>query len=151
MTRQDNRAYRQENTRRNGWDMNLYRNTHEKMIAGVASGLADHFNVAHWVVRLLLVAGFLFTGSLAVLAYIVAWVLMAPRPLAEPEEVMEYDERRRDYRPRNMFRYSEDVTTRLQAARQRLDQSRRRVENMESYVTSRHYQLNKEFADLAAD
>ncbi len=41
MTRQGNRAYRQENTRRNGWDMNLYRNTHEKMIAGVGFQCVD--------------------------------------------------------------------------------------------------------------
>jgi phage shock protein C len=62
---------------------------------------------------------------------------------------MEYDERRREYRPRNMFSYSEDVTTRLRAARERVEQSRRRIEAVESYVTSRHYQLDKQFADLA--
>ena len=118
-------------------------------MACVCSGLADHFDVAHWVMRLVFVCGFLFTGTVAVLAYIVAWVLLAPRRMGEMADTMEYDERRREYRPRNVFRYGEDVTTRLRAARRRLEQSTRRIEDMESYVTSRHYQLNKEFADLA--
>jgi phage shock protein C len=129
--------------------MNLYRNTDDKMIAGVCAGLADHFDVAHWVVRLVFVCGFLFTGTVAMLAYVVAWILLAPRCMGERADTLEYDERRREYRPRNVFRYGEDVTTRLRAARQRLDKSTRRIEDMESYVTSRHYQLNKEFADLA--
>ena len=143
------RAPRQEQGRRSGWDMNLYRNADDKMIAGVCSGIADHFDVAHWVVRLLFGCGFLFTGTVAVLAYIIAWIMLAPRHGGDGEETMEYDERRGEYRPRNVFRYGEDVTTRLKAARDRVEQSLRRVEDMESYVTSRHYKLNKEFANLA--
>lgn len=145
------RATRQEQGRRKGWNMNLYRNADDKMIAGVCAGLADHFDVAHWVARLGAVGVFLFTGTLALLVYIVAWIMLAPRHRDQLEEVMEYDERRGEYRPRNMFRYGEDVTTRLQTARRRVDASLRRIEGMESYVTSRHYQLNKAFADLAGE
>ena len=32
--------------------MNLYRNTRDSKVAGVCAGLADHWDVAHWVVRL---------------------------------------------------------------------------------------------------
>jgi phage shock protein C len=145
-----------------GWGMNLYRNTREGRIAGVAAGLADHFDVAPWVVRLLWIAAFLFTGTLALWAYLAAWILLAPRPLrrhadggyySEPEyedvEVeMEYDERRHHYRPRKVFRYSDSSSVRLQRARERLDAALRRVEDMESYVTSRQFELNKEFSRL---
>ena len=145
-----------------GWGMNLYRNTREGRIAGVAAGLADHFDVAPWVVRLLWIAAFLFTGTLALWAYLAAWILLAPRPLrrqadgrysSEPEyeevEVeMEYDERHHDYRPRKVFRYSDSSTVRLKRARERLDAALRRVEDMESYVTSRQFELNKEFSRL---
>jgi phage shock protein C len=61
---------------------------------------------------------------------------------------MEYDERRHDYRPRKMFRYGESASVRLQRARERLDGALRRVEDMETYVTSRQYNLNKEFSKL---
>ena len=143
--------------------MNLYRNTREGKIAGVAAGLADHWDIAHWVVRLLWVGAFLFTGTLALWAYIGAWILLAPRPsrrsadqetyfadddYAEAEVEMEYDERQHGYRPRKVFRYSDSASERLQRARERLDAALHRVEDMESYVTSRQYNLNKEFSQL---
>jgi phage shock protein C len=146
-----------------GWGMNLYRNTREGKIAGVAAGLADHWDVAHWVVRLLLVGAFLFTGTLALWAYIGAWILLAPRPAHrqydqseqeeepfydEPAVDMEYDERRHSYRPKKVFRYADSGAVRLKRARERLDAALRRVEGMESYVTSRRYNLNKEFSRL---
>ena len=161
------RTYRR-NTRRfqarksAGWGMNLYRNTREGKIAGVCAGLADHWDIAHWVVRLLWIGAFIFTGTLALWAYIGAWILLAPRPsrraydrpgyyeeeFEEPEVEMEYDERYHDYRPRKVFRYSESSSVRLKRARERLDAALRRVEDMESYVTSRQFELNKEFSRL---
>lgn len=135
--------------RRRGWDMNLYRNIEGKKIAGVCAGLADHFGVAHWVVRLIVVAGFCFTGSLAIFSYIIAWCLMAPKSTDFVEESVEYDEKRHEYRPKTMFRYSEGASDRLKAAKKKVNESLGRVEDMESYVTSRRYQLNKEFSKLA--
>jgi len=146
--------------RRVGWGFDLYRNRREGRIAGVAAGLADYWDVAPWVVRLLWVALFLFTGTLALWLYLAAWLLLAPRPAreamggspsADPAEAaveMEYDERHHDYRPRKVFRYSEPGTVRLRRARQRLDEALRRVEAMEAYVTSRQYRLNREFSRL---
>ena len=149
--------------KRGGWGMNLYRNTRDGKIAGVCAGLADHWDIAHWVMRLIWVGGFLFTGTLALWVYLGAWILLAPRPTRrasaggyeyddpEYEEVeveMEYDERYHDYRPRKVFRYSEAGSVRLERARERLDGALRRVEDMESYVTSRRYNLNKEFSKL---
>lgn len=145
-----------------GWGMNLYRNTRQGKIGGVAAGLADHWDVAHWVVRLIWIGAFLFTGTLALWAYVAAWILLSPRPrrpyagdwsqvdddYEEVEVEMEYDERQHQYRPRKVFRYSEPSNVRLQRARERLDAALARVEHMEAYVTSRQYRLNKEFSQL---
>ncbi|MEZ5501337.1 MAG: PspC domain-containing protein [Halioglobus sp.] len=145
-----------------GWGLNLYRNTREGKIAGVAAGLADYWDVAPWVVRILWVVAFLFTGTLALWLYVAAWLLLARRPARkdaagyasgelefEAGEVdMEYDDKHHDYRPRKVFRYSDSSAVRLQRARERLDAALRRVEDMESYVTSRQYNLNKEFSRL---
>jgi phage shock protein C len=147
----------------NGWGMNLYRNTREGKIAGVSAGLADHWGIAHWVVRLMWVGAFLFTGTLAIWLYIAAWVLLSPRPARRTEDggpgydssdwrddglEMEYDEHLHEYRPKNVFRYGGSTSERLACARERLDAALRRVEDMESYVTSRQYNLNKEFSKL---
>ncbi len=146
-----------------GWGMNLYRNTRDGKIAGVCAGLADHWDIAHWVVRLMFIGACLFTGMLAVWAYIGAWCLMAPRSSRRTNQgeryddyhrytdeavEMEYDERHHDYRPKKVFRYSDSGSVRLKRARERLDAALRRVEGVESYVTSRQYDLNKEFSKL---
>ena len=145
--------------RSSGWGMGLYRNTRDGKIGGVCAGLADHWEVEHWVVRLLAVVLLLFTGALAFWAYIAGWILLAPRrhrmddfddhyQRADEDIEMEYDERRHNYRPKKMFRYGEDTSVRLKRARERLDAALSRVEDMESYVTSRQYELNKEFSKL---
>ena len=148
--------------RRRGWGYNLYRNTRDGKIAGVAAGLADYWDIEHWVARLLWIALFLFTGTLSFWLYVGAWIALAPRSSvqrmaseevedADYEEVeidTEYDEIRHQHRPRKVFRYAESAGVRLQRAQDRLDSALRRVEDMESYVTSRRYNLNKEFSRL---
>ncbi len=140
--------------RRRGWGMDLYRNRSEGWIGGVCSGLADHWGVATWMVRLAAIALLLLTGSLAFWGYVVAWVVLSPRPsrwegeAAEVEVEMEYDEDRQTYRKRTVFHYPDAPTDRLRKARRRLDEALGRVESMERYVTSRRYDLNREFSKL---
>lgn len=151
--------------KRRGWDLGLYRNTRSGKVAGVAAGIADYWDVAHWVVRLLWIAAFLFTGTLSLWAYLAGWLLLAPRreraansPVADEIRVgdgegsagaaMEYDEDRHHYRPRKAFRYSDSASQRLRKAQERLDAASARVQRMESYVTSRQYALNREFSQL---
>lgn len=175
--RRNRKSFRHYKQRRDhGWGMGLYRNRRDGKICGVAAGIADYWDVADWVVRLLFIGAFIFTGSLAVWAYLAGFFLLSPRPedrgrrsksrrkskrqeAYEMDEVdvpeddayapeMEYDERYHDYRPKRMFRYSESASIRLARARERLDAAVRRVENMETYVTSRRFNLNREFSRL---
>jgi phage shock protein C len=166
--RQKNRkhsgSYRKiQSRKRMGWGLNLYRITREGKVAGVCAGLADHWDVAHWVIRLIFIGACLFTGMLAIWVYIGAWLLIAPRSsrrndrgdrvddydtYSDEDVEMEYDERRHDYRPKKVFRYSDSGSVRLKRARERLDAALRRAEDMESYVTSRQYNLNNEFSKL---
>ncbi len=149
--------------RARGWGMGLYRNTRDGKLGGVCAGLADHWDIAHWVMRLIWVGGFLFTGTLALWVYLGAWILLSPQPSrygaagssredrdehGSDDVAMEYDERYHDYRPRRVFRYPEPGSVRLRRARERLDDALRRVEDMESYVTSRRYDLDREFSKL---
>lgn len=157
--------------KRHGWGMGLYRNRRDGKICGVAAGIADYWDVADWVVRLVFIGAFLFTGTLAIWGYVLAYLLLSPRPddrssrrrkreteqaSAAPSSAneeafgpeMEYDERFHDYRPKRMFRYSDSASIRLARARERLDSALRRVEDMETYVTSRRYKLNSELSRL---
>lgn len=152
MMRKEKKGFGEQ--RRAGWGMDLYRNRAEGWIGGVCAGLSDHWNVAPWMVRLGAVALLIFTGSLAFWGYVVAWFILAPRPTrweegeAATQVQMEYDEDQHAYRKRTVFRYSDAPQVRLRKARQRLEEAMGRVEAMERYVTSRRYDLNREFSKL---
>ena len=58
----------------------LYRNTENKMLAGVCSGIADYFDIDPTLVRLGWVL-FCALGGSGVLAYIVAALVIPERPM----------------------------------------------------------------------
>ena len=53
----------------------LYRSNRDRIIAGVAGGLAEYFNLDIALVRLLWVLGF-FLGGGGIIAYIAAWIII---------------------------------------------------------------------------
>lgn len=53
----------------------LRRNINDKVIAGVASGLADYFGIDVTIIRIILVAG-IFLPFPVVIPYLVAWAVM---------------------------------------------------------------------------
>jgi phage shock protein C len=127
----------------------------EGWVGGVCAGLAAHWDVPNWVVRLAAVALLMFTGSLAFWLYVFAWVAIAPKasrwselPDKEIEIDMEYDEDRHTYRRKTVFRYTDAPAERVRKAKERVAKAAERIEAMERYVTSRKYDLNREFSRL---
>ncbi|MCL4515061.1 MAG: PspC domain-containing protein [Firmicutes bacterium] len=57
----------------------LYRSKTDCIIAGVAGGLADYFEIDVTIVRLLWVMA-VFLGGTGVLAYLAAWLIIPPAP-----------------------------------------------------------------------
>jgi phage shock protein PspC (stress-responsive transcriptional regulator) len=57
----------------------LTRNTSDKMIAGVCSGLADYLNVDVTIVRLGFVALTIVTGGVGAVAYAAGWIVVPER------------------------------------------------------------------------
>ncbi|WP_167459521.1 PspC domain-containing protein [Pedobacter jejuensis] len=54
----------------------LFRNEHDKMIAGVASGLADYMQVEVTIVRLLFALSTIFMAGAGLVAYIIMWIIV---------------------------------------------------------------------------
>lgn len=144
----NNHFEKYKEARQGGFGTNLYRNTKDKKIGGVCAGIADHFEIDHNIMRIIFVAGVVFTGALAIWAYAIAWIVLVPRKIGSEDVRYEYDEGERCYRKKNVFRYRASTSERLQNARERLDAIVRRVEDMEHYVTSNKFNLNRQFADL---
>jgi phage shock protein C len=61
---------------------------------------------------------------------------------------MEYDEHRHAYRRKTPFRYTDAPSERMKKVQGRMAAAVTRVEAMERYVTSRQYDLNREFSKL---
>jgi phage shock protein C len=69
----------------------LYRNSDERWLAGVLSGVADYVNIDVVVVRLLFIFFLIATGIMpGVLCYIIAWVVIPVRPQIEPVSHADY-------------------------------------------------------------
>ena len=56
----------------------LYRNTNNKKLAGVCSGIADYFSLAPTIIRIAWVLMFCFAGT-GLLAYMIAMVVIPPQ------------------------------------------------------------------------
>lgn len=54
----------------------LFRNEHDKMIAGVASGLAEYMQVEVTIVRLLFALSTIFMAGGGLVAYIIMWIIV---------------------------------------------------------------------------
>ncbi|MGM9475134.1 PspC domain-containing protein [Pedobacter sp. GSP4] len=54
----------------------LFRNEHDKMIAGVASGLADYMQVEVTIIRLLFALSAIFMAGAGLVAYIIMWIIV---------------------------------------------------------------------------
>jgi phage shock protein C len=71
----------------------LTRNPNDRMIAGVASGLADYFQLDVTLVRVLFFL-LLLPGGISPLLYVVLWLVMPERQAAAPTseaEPYQYD------------------------------------------------------------
>ena len=134
--------------RREGFGINLYRNTRAKKIAGVCAGIADHFGINQNIMRLIFVAGFLFTGTLVIWLYILSWIIVAPKPKERIGDAYEYDENEQCYRKKNVFRYRQSASERIKEANLRVSKVGARVGDIERYVTSKRFDLDAQFADV---
>lgn len=131
--------------KQSGWGINLYRDRENGYIGGVCAGLANHFDIDTWVVRLTVFAAFLFLNGFIFFAYIALWIILKP---GRGEVKYEYDEKRHQYIPKKMFKYSDSANTRLSRARSRIQQASIRIEALERHVTSRKFDLEREFSSI---
>lgn len=77
MSDQERRSFNE--SRRRGWGMGLYRSSTEGWIGGVCAGLAEHWDVPNWVVRLAAIALLMFMGTLAFWLYVLVLIFLQPK------------------------------------------------------------------------
>lgn len=129
----------------------LLRDDRNGKIAGVCAGIADYFGWELWLVRVVVLASVLlgFGGILPVL-YLVGWIVLEKKSVAEKrsgESITPAVERPVEVKTR-VWQRGEAPPRALNHLKQQFDSIEYRLRDMETYVTSSKFQLNREFNKL---
>ncbi|MDT8427284.1 MAG: envelope stress response membrane protein PspC [Pseudomonadales bacterium] len=112
----------------------LYRNPHNKKIAGVCSGIADYLDISPGIVRLLTLLSFFLFGPFTFWAYIIGWMVIAERPKGytyKQQEQMQAEKAAQNHAS-------------LQECASTLQQAENRLRAVEAFMTSKQFRLHCE-------
>lgn len=137
----------------------LYKNPDKAKLCGVCAGLSEFFDLETWVVRLIAVSFFLFSGGTAVVAYFVACFIMDPKPgskshkgcfgkIKRKHRSSDDDQRQYKASVKDVWKKGTAPTETLQKVEDSFTNMENKLQTMESYVTSKKYQLEKEFEKM---
>ncbi|WP_086984659.1 envelope stress response membrane protein PspC [Vibrio aphrogenes] len=124
----------------------LYREPKNGKIAGVCAGLGRYFSMEVWWVRIIVVSAFLLGGGiLIVFAYVGLWLMLEKRP----DDLVAADEFDFDHTLKSKPWQTGQLPSELLAdLNKEYSQIETKVRQMEAYVTSDAYKVNKEFRQL---
>ncbi|TDF39580.1 envelope stress response membrane protein PspC [Alteromonadaceae bacterium M269] len=152
----------------------LYRDHEKGKVAGVCAGIAEYFGIETWLVRILTVTGFfLLAGPFVLVAYVAAWFILEKKPGTNYVKTKSH---RPAYRANGKGWHNssarsatasenEDLETKVEVKakvwqageppkqafatiKNQFEQLESRLRNMEKYVTSSEFQLNREISRL---
>lgn len=118
----------------------LYKDTRNGKCMGVCAGVADYFDINVTAVRILtILATIFFAGPLMIIGYVIMGFVLDPKPvdLYEDEQEEEFWKQTRkapDYTAAELRRRFRDIE--------------RRTSEMEAYVTSKRFRLEREIDAL---
>lgn len=116
----------------------LYRNRKHRVIAGVCAGLADYMGFERKAVRIVTIIALIPFHTFVILTYIALAILLPTKPDEEDTD-KERESFWRDVsnKPKNMFG----------ELRHRFRDLELRLQRMETYVTSKEYEIDRELRD----
>lgn len=134
-----------------GYDIDLYRSTHQRWFAGVCGGIAENMHWSATGVRICAILLFFFTGPMALLGYILAVFMLASQPVEKPQtyeqtktnEQSQFCPRSKPNLKQKMFDYGTSASGKINEIRDRLVAVDQRIRAMEEHVTSRKFQFER--------
>lgn len=133
----------------------LYRDSQHAKIAGVCAGIANYFGMEHWLMRILFVTGFfLLAGPFVLVGYIAAWFILDKQPRTfsttnpgTQHAASSFDSQRIEVKTR-VWQAGEPPKRALHDIAQQFSSLEQRLRRLETYVTSKEYQLRREIHRL---
>jgi len=140
----------------------LYKNPDRAKLCGVCAGLSEYFGFETWLVRVVTVSFFLFSGGSAFVAYFVACFILEPKPgtvsnrgcfgserkRRAASDSVDSDQRRYSASVKDVWKKGNAPSITLQKLETRFGNMEDQLQELESYVTSNKYQLDKEFQNM---
>ena len=143
----------------------LYKNPDQAKICGVCAGIAEYFGMEVWVVRIITISMCLFSFGIfngpVFLAYLILCFVLDRKPgsqsrrgcfghrerYAESSVSSHSNREDRPYRPtvREVWKKGSSPRDTLQGLEKRFSRMEGKLQNMESFVTSKQFELEKEF------
>lgn len=139
----------------------LYRNPDNAKICGVCSGVAEYFGFETWVVRIITVSMVLMGFGPIILAYFVLYFILDPKPGSKGDKGC-FDKKKygnagtthhdsdKPYRPsvKEVWRSGVAPADQLSSIENKFSKIEKKLQKMESFVTSNRFELEKEFKKM---
>ena len=124
----------------------LYRDPKNGKLGGVCAGVAEYFGMEIWLVRILTVSAFLLgVGFFVTLAYVAAWLILDKMPEERIQQQTIFREHQVKQKPWQAGRPAGQI---LQNVETELDKMEQDLRDMEAYVTSSAFKVDREFRNL---
>lgn len=124
----------------------LYRDTVNGKITGVCAGLANYFALEVWLVRILVISAALLGGSfLVILAYIAMTLMIEKQPPNYVEAIKSEQEHKLKNKPWQQGQTPEMLLNTIEKDFHNLENQ---IRDIEAYVTSDAFKVDKEFKTL---
>ncbi len=129
----------------------LKRDSQNARIAGVCAGIARHFALETWVVRIITFGSLFFAGGLVIFAYLAAWLILerddkvqnsAGNYTTHTSETVSFDIKE------NTWRAGEPPKQALQTIAKAYQTLESRIQQLEKHVTSERYKIEREINKL---
>ncbi len=124
----------------------LYRDVDNRKLTGVCAGLANYFGIEVWLVRILFMSAALLGGLfLVVLAYIALTLMVEKQPANYVNQVKMQQDHTLKNKP---WKAGKTPSELLSNIHKDVDQMEASLRNIEAYVTSDAFKVNREFNKL---
>jgi phage shock protein C len=124
----------------------LYKDPVNGKLTGVCAGLANYFGLEVWLVRILVISAALLGGSfLVLLAYVSMSLMLEKQPDNFVQAMKSKQEHSLKSKPWQQGQNAKDLITTLERD---FDSMEHKVRDMEAYVTSEAFKVNREFSKL---
>ena len=140
----------------------LYRDPSRGKICGVCVGVADYFSLEVWVVRIIAVTALLFFQFPIFIAYLIAYFVLEPKPGTAKHDKfagMRGRAKRRSKQSRaendaasvqQVWKKGRIPSQTLKGLNGRFLSLEKRLRSIETYITSKQFELRKEFEELSS-